>query len=111
MQSMQELVLSLNNPLFRTWRAPAVKAVGYGRIDKVFLAFAIVAAAISQFNTLGFFVCTATMLVLLMLLLGERRILLILGTAACWVLFTWFVFNKVLLLGLPAGTLFNKLFG
>lgn len=103
------LALSLFQ-LFRTWRAPAVKAVGYGRIDKVFLAFAIVAAAISQFNTLGFFVCTATMLVLLMLLLGERRILLILGTAACWVLFTWFVFNKVLLLGLPAGTLFSKLF-
>ncbi|MDY2648570.1 MAG: tripartite tricarboxylate transporter TctB family protein [Pyramidobacter porci] len=96
--------------LIRTWRAPRLKAVGHGRVDKVFWAFAIVAAAISQFGTLGFFVCTAAMLALLMLLLGERRILLILGTAACWVLFTWFVFNKVLLIGLPAGTLFSKLF-
>lgn len=95
---------------FRTWRAPHDKSVGHGRLDKIFFAFTIASVAVSQFNTLGFFVCTATMLVLLMLLLGERRIFLILGTVACWVLFTWFVFNKVLLLALPAGTFFNNLF-
>jgi hypothetical protein len=48
------------------------------------------------------------MLVVLMLVLGERRFLLIAGMSAGWMLFTWLVFNKLLLLGLPVGTLFAR---
>ena len=48
------------------------------------------------------------MLAVLMLVLGERRFLLIAGMSAGWMLFTWLVFNKLLLLGLPVGTLFAR---
>lgn len=95
---------------FRHWNAESVKAIKHGRFDKVFFTFAVACLAISQFRFLGFFLSTSIMLVLMMLLLGERRVLLIFSTALFWGLFAWFVFNKVLLLNLPAGTLFTSLF-
>ncbi len=90
----------------RVWRSKKTGHAGHGRLDKVFFTFLVVAVTIYQFRTLGFFLSTTAMLVLLMLLFGERRIILIAGTAVFWVLFTWLVFNKLLLLGLPSGTLF-----
>ena len=90
----------------KLWRAPSVKAAGHGRLDKVFLVLVVLFLTVSLFNTLGFFVSTGAMLVLIMLILGERRFLLIFGTAAVWMIFTWLVFNKALLLGLPTGSLF-----
>ena len=94
--------------LIRVWRAPDIKTPKHGRIDKVFIVFAVVCAAIMSFKTLGFFVSTGAMLAVLMLILGERRFLLIAGMSAGWMLFTWLVFNKLLLLGLPVGTLFAR---
>jgi hypothetical protein len=96
--------------LVRIWRSDSVKPVQFGSVSRVILTFIIVAASISQFRTLGFFVSTALMIILLMLLFGERRFLVIAGTAAFWVVFTWVVFNKVLLMSLPAGTVFASLF-
>ena len=96
--------------LVRIWRLDTVKPVQFGSVGRVLLTFIIVAAAISQFRTLGFFVSTTLMIVLLMLLFGERRFAVIAGTAAFWVIFTWAVFNKVLLMSLPAGTVFASLF-
>ena len=94
--------------LIRVWRAPSIKAPKHGRLDKVFIVFVVVCAAIMSFKTLGFFVSTGAMLAVLMLVLGERRFLLIAGMSAGWMLFTWLVFNKLLLLGLPVGTLFAR---
>jgi hypothetical protein len=74
----------------------------------VFIVFAVVCAAIMSFKTLGFFVSTGAMLAVLMLVLGERRLVLIASMSAGWMLFTWLVFNKLLLLGLPVGTLFAR---
>ncbi|MDY3868114.1 MAG: tripartite tricarboxylate transporter TctB family protein [Pyramidobacter sp.] len=90
----------------KVWRSSEVKDSGYGRLDKVFLVLVVLFLTVSLFNTLGFFVSTGAMLVLIMLILGERRFVLIAGTAAVWMLFTWLVFNKALLLGLPTGSLF-----
>ena len=100
------LLLSGLWQFIKTWRASGVKAAGHGRLDKVFLVLAVLFLTVSLFNTLGFFVSTGAMLVLIMLILGERRIFLILSTAAVWMVFTWLVFNKALLLGLPTGSLF-----
>ena len=94
--------------LIRVWRAPSIKAPKHGRLDKVFIVFVVVCAAIMSFKTLGFFVSTGAMLAVLMLVLGERRFLLVVGMSAGWMLFTWLVFNKLLLLGLPVGTLFAR---
>lgn len=96
--------------LVRHWTAESASAVRHGRFDRVFLTFAVAAITISQFQLLGFFLCTSIMLVVMMLLLGERRFLLIVATAALWGFFAWFAFNKVLMLGLPAGTLLTSIF-
>ena len=57
---------------------------------------------------MGFFLSTGLMLLILMLLFGEHRVSLIAGTILCWEVFTYVVFNKVLLLGLPMGTLLSS---
>ena len=90
----------------KVWRAPSVKPAGYGRLDKVFYVIAVLFLTVSLFNSLGFFISTGAMLVLIMLILGERRLTLIFSVAAVWIVLTWLVFNKALLLGLPTGSLF-----
>ena len=94
----------------RHWTAESASAVRHGRFDRVFLTFAVAAITISQFQLLGFFLSTSIMLVVMMLLVGERRFLLIVATATLWGFFAWFAFNKVLMLGLPSGTLLTSLF-
>ena len=95
---------------FRNWNAANVKAVKHGRFDRVFIAFVIAFLTISQFHFLGFFLSTSIMIVLMMLLLGERRAHWIIMTALLWGIFAWVTFNKILLLNLPAGSLFTSLF-
>lgn len=92
---------------FRIWTKKNYKPVAYGHLGKVALVVAVVAAAIACFNLLGFFISTGAMLVALMFLMGERRPLLMGGTAIIWMVATWAIFNKLLLLGLPIGSLFN----
>ena len=47
------------------------------------------------------------MIALLLLLLGERRIGFILSLSGGWALFSYLVFFRLLLMGLPTGTLFG----
>lgn len=95
--------------IVRIWRKNSVKPAEPGRrYDKVFFTFVVVALTICGFDMMGFFLSTGLMLLILMLLFGERRVSLIAGTILCWEVFTYVVFNKVLLLGLPMGTLLSS---
>lgn len=91
----------------KIWHNKNYKPVKYGHVGKVAAVLGVVAVTIMLFNTLGFFVSTGAMLLALMYLMGERRPLLMCGTAAVWMFATWGIFNKLLLLGLPVGTLFQ----
>jgi hypothetical protein len=55
----------------------------------------------------GYLVSSASMILLLLLLFGERRPLVLLSLAGGWTLFSWFVFVRVLMLSLPTGILFG----
>lgn len=92
----------------RIWIKKDYKPVQYGHVGKVAAVIAVVAAALLVFNWLGFFVSTGLMLTALMLLMGERRKVLIAVTSIVWMAATWAIFNKLLLLGLPVGALFTK---
>ena len=91
----------------RIWRKKDYKAVTYGNVGKVAAVVAVVAVTIALFNLLGFFISTGAMLIALMLLMGERRPVLMGTTVTVWMLSTWAIFNKLLLLGLPTGSLFR----
>ncbi len=91
----------------KIWNQKDYQPVKYGRLGKVALTVAVVFAAIALFDRLGFFICTGAMITALMLLMGERRVPLMAGTVCVWIAVTWLVFNKLLLLGLPVGSLFK----
>lgn len=91
----------------KIWNQKDYQPVKYGRLGKVALTVAVVFTAIALFDRLGFFICTGAMITALMLLMGERRVPLMAGTVCVWIAATWLVFNKLLLLGLPVGSLFK----
>ncbi|MGI6075724.1 MAG: tripartite tricarboxylate transporter TctB family protein [Pyramidobacter sp.] len=94
----------------RIWRAEKCDSAQGGRIGRVVLTFLAAALAISQLKRLGFFLSTTAMLVVMMLFFGERRPVVIASSAAFWLMFSWLVFYKLLMLNLPTGTLFAGLF-
>lgn len=93
--------------MWRLWTSTDVKPVTFGHVNKVFYVLVIVAAAIWLFPYLGFFICTGAMILLMMLLLGERKIVLLVSLPVGWMILTYVIFNKLLLLGLPIGSLFQ----
>lgn len=89
----------------KIWRAKEYQPVRYGHLGKVFAALTIVTITISLFQKLGFFISTGAMIVTLMLMMGERRKILITAASCLWMLTTWLIFNKLLFLNLPTGSL------
>lgn len=78
-----------------------------GDIKKVILTFAIVAFSLWGMNITGYLISSGCMILLLLLLFGERRLTVLISLAGGWVLFSWFVFMRLLMLSLPAGILFG----
>lgn len=78
-----------------------------GRIDKVLLTVAVVGACIYAIEFVGFYLASGAMIVLMLLLLGVRNPKPIVIMPVGWALFSWLVFGKLLMLGLPAGKLFS----
>lgn len=78
-----------------------------GDVRRVFAAAAIVAFSLWGMDIAGYFLSSGAMIVLLCLLLGERRPAVYLSLTGGWLLFSWVVFSKLLTLGLPSGIFFG----
>ena len=92
--------------LIRIFRMETAVDPETGRLDKVFFVVFVVGACIYSIQYVGFYLASAAMIVLLLLLLGVRNLKPLVIMPACWALFAWLVFEKLLMLGLPAGKLF-----
>jgi hypothetical protein len=77
-----------------------------GDIPRVFLTAGVVALALWGMDIAGYYISTGVMLLLLSLLLGERRPVVSLSLAGGWILFSWAVFSRLLNLNLPEGIFF-----
>ena len=86
-------------------RAPADPKTG--DVKRVLLAAAIVAFALWGMDIAGYLISSAGMILCLLLLFGERRLLVLLSLAGGWTLFSWIVFIRLLHLSLPAGIFFG----
>ena len=73
--------------------------VGLGSIVSVLL-----------FNCIGYYLSSAIFIVTMMIAMGEKNKLQIILTPIIWCVFTYFVFNKLLFISLPVGSLFSGLF-
>ena len=93
--------------LRRTLRGTAPADPKTGDVRRVLFAAGIVAFALWGMNTAGFFLASGGMILLLSLLFGERRPVVLLSLTGGWMLFSWFVFMRLLNLSLPAGVSFG----
>jgi len=73
--------------------------VGLGSIVSVML-----------FQWIGYYLSSAIFIVTVMIAMGERKKLTLILTPVIWCVFTYFVFNKLLFISLPVGSLFKGLF-
>ena len=77
------------------------------------LTLGIAAAAfisVFLFEYIGYYLSSALLLILMMFLLRERKVAVLVGVPVGWVLFTYFVFAKLLYITLPIGSLWTTLF-
>jgi len=62
------------------------------------------------FNWIGYYLSSAIFIICVMIAMGERNKLQIILTPVIWCVFTYFVFNRLLFISLPVGSLFSGLF-
>lgn len=67
-------------------------------------------AAVFLFEYIGYYLSSVLFLLLMMWLLRERRLPVLIGLPVGWCVFVYFVFDKLLYMGLPVGTLFEAIF-
>ena len=101
------LALFSGEALRRTLKGKSSADPEKGDVRRVLAAAAIVAFSLWGMDIAGYFLSSATMIILLCLLLGERRPAVYLSLTGGWLLFSWLVFSKLLTLGLPSGILFG----
>ena len=101
------LALFTGEALRRTLKGRAPADPEKGDVRRVLAAALIVAFSLWGMNIAGYFLSSGVMIILLCLLLGERRPGVYLSLTVGWLLFSWLVFSKLLTLGLPSGILFG----
>ena len=81
--------------------------------DKWQLALGIGIAALASvflFDVIGYYLSSVLFLLLMMFLMRERRVLVLVLVPVVWCIFVFLVFDKLLYMGLPTGSLFAGLF-
>ena len=68
-------------------------------------------ASVFLFDVIGYYLSSVLFLLLMMFLMRERRVVILVAVPVIWCIFVYFVFDKLLYMGLPTGELFKAIFG
>lgn len=79
--------------------------LGNWRLAAVVIVIAVLSVAL--FSYIGYYISSALFIVAFMLLLGERKPVVLAAVPVGWCVFTYFIFNKLLYISLPVGALFS----
>ncbi len=74
-----------------------------GRIDMVAVFFGATIAYVLVMQLVGYYISTGLFLVSVMYFLSYRKYLVILGVAGGWLVFAYFIFQRMLYIPLPQG--------
>lgn len=74
-----------------------------GRLDKVFSVIVLVGVCVCSMPYVGFYLATSTMIILMLLFLGEHRKRILVMSALGWSIFAWAIFERLLHLNFPLG--------
>lgn len=100
------LALFTLDQLRRTLQGRAPKDPESGDIRRVLATAAVVAFSLWGMDVAGYYISSGVMLLVLCVLLGEKRPFVIFSLAGGWILFSWAVFSRMLNLNLPSGLFF-----
>lgn len=100
------LTLFTLDQLRRTLQGRAPRDPECGDIRRVLATAAVVAFSLWGMDIVGYYLSSGIMLLVLCVLLGERRPAVFLSLTGGWVLFSWAVFSRMLNLNLPSGLFF-----
>lgn len=78
----------------------------FERWPQVIIVAVAVFVSVYLFNFLGYYLSTSLFMIMLMMLMGERRPKLLIILPVCWCLFCYAIFVKLLFIALPTGSLF-----
>lgn len=67
-------------------------------------------ASVFLFEYIGYYLASVLFLLLMMFLMREKNVLVLVLVPVIWCIFVYFVFDKLLYMGLPTGSLFAGLF-
>jgi hypothetical protein len=100
------LALFTLDQLRRTLQGRAPRDPECGDIRRVLATAAVVAFSLWGMDIVGYYLSSGIMLLVLCVLLGERRPAVFISLTGGWVLFSWAVFSRMLNLNLPSGLFF-----
>lgn len=82
-----------------------------GRIGFVLAFIAWLAVYLMAIETIGYFVSTFVFLVGSMLVLSYRNVLVVVSVSLGWLVFSYFIFYRMLFIPLPVGSLLRPVLG
>ena len=81
-----------------------------GRLDKVAIVAVTLMISVFLMKYLGYFLCSGVFVFICMYVLGYKRILPMVVISSAWVAFAYFIFYRLLFVGLPIGSLMKAIF-
>lgn len=83
----------------------------WGNVRLVGIVLAALVISIALFGFIGYYISSALFMITVMWVLGSRKKLELIAVPAGWILFSYFVFARLLNVRLPVGSLFSGLLG
>ena len=83
----------------------------WGNVRLVAIVLTVLIVSIGLFGVLGYYLSSAIFIVAMMWLLGSRNKIELVAIPAGWVLFSYFIFARLLNVRLPIGRVFTALLG
>ncbi len=78
-----------------------------GNWKLVAIVVVIAVLSVTLFSYIGYYISSALFILAFMMLLGERKPVVLAAVPVGWCVFTYFIFNKLLFISLPVGALFS----
>jgi len=82
----------------------------FGNIRRLTLVIATLVIGVSLINIIGYYISMAVVTAVIMWLLGSRNKIELISVPIGWVLFSYFVFARLLNVRLPVGIIFSGIF-
>ena len=79
----------------------------WGNVKLVAIIFATLVISVGLFNIIGYYISSAIFIVVTMWMLGSRSKIELIAVPAGWIIFSYFIFARLLYVRLPVGSIIS----